>query len=98
MVLVVPRYLHVTGQNGHVAKVEIGLKVCLCTFVCWHWRHERGHLHVSALMFGQTYREVIRHCVAFTPGCEKEHNELKISCQYCRGTYGHGVPVDTSQR
>ena len=58
-------------RTSGVAKVEIGLKVCLCTLVRWHWRHERAHLRVSALMFGQTHREVIRRCVAFTPGCER---------------------------
>ena len=97
MVVVVPRCLHVANWSkwtSGVAKAEIGLKVCLCTLIHWHWRHEHAHLRVSTLMFGQTYCEVIRCCVAFTLGCERECNELKINCRNCGGTYGHGVPVD----
>ena len=48
-------------------------------------------------MFGQMKRAVINFCVALIPGCERECNESKMALRNLEGTYGRGVPVDTSQ-
>ena len=48
-------------------------------------------------MFGQMKRAVINFYVALIPGCERECNESKMALRNLKGTYGRGVPIDTSQ-
>ena len=79
-----------------VAKVDVGLAVCLCTFECWHCRQEHAHFRTSELMLGQTKCAVINFCVALIPGCERECNEPKTILQKLGGMYGREVPIDTS--
>ena len=53
-------------------------------------------MRISEFMFGQMKYIVSIFCVALIPGCERECNESEMSLQNLKGTYGWGVPVDTS--
>ena len=50
-------------------KVESGVEVCLF-LARWQLRHALVHCLTSHLMLGQTNRAVMRHWVAFIPGCD----------------------------
>ena len=51
-----------------VPKVDSGVTVFRCTLERWHCRQDCIHLRTSDLMLGQTYRAVMRGCVAHMPG------------------------------
>ena len=48
-------------------------------------------------MLGQTYRSVIRRCVALIPGWERFWRESKMERRNDVGTKGLGLPDEMSQ-
>ncbi len=79
-------------------KEPAGVCVCLCTLERWHCKHERVHWRTSLLMLGQTYLEVMSCCVALMSGSDRECRLSTTRRRKLGGTYGLGVPVETSQR
>ena len=91
----VKRSTQVRNASG-VENVARGVTVRLWILDLWDCRHDCAHLRTSDLMFGQTYRLVMRRSVARTPGWEREWRLSNTARLYRAGTTGHGTPLERS--